>query len=132
MSNSFSYLKKNNQYFPILEINLKGKLKVKALVDSGATLSVFRPEIADYLGIPIFRGKQIYLTGVGGRILGYLHKVDLSVDGREFFKCKIVFSKEFTVSFNILGRDNFFIPFLITFNERNRKIVLDLNKKISG
>jgi len=127
MSNSFSYLKKDNQYFPILEVNLKRKLKVKALVDSGATLSVFRPEIADYLEIPIFKGKQVYLTGIGGRILGYIHRIDLSVDGKEFFKCKIVFSKEFTVSFNILGRDNFFIPFLITFNEKIRKVVLKLN-----
>ena len=38
----------------------KGSLVVKALIDSGASLSIFRPEIANYLAIPIKTGESLY------------------------------------------------------------------------
>lgn len=122
----FSYFKKGRQYFPIVDIGLKVhqvKIVIKALVDSGASYSVFRSEIADYLNINFEKGRPMYLEGIGGRILGYLHKVDIFI-GSKFYRCKIIFSRELTVSFNILGRDNFFLPFLITFCERDKKIIL--------
>lgn len=126
MRREFSYLEKDGQHFPIIEIGLKhgGKvIRVKALIDSGASFSVFHPEIADYLGLVLEKGKKIYLTGIGGRILGYLHTVILEL-GSKKFSCKIVFSPEFKVSFNLLGRDNFFIPFAISFIEKERKVIV--------
>jgi len=121
----FSYFQKGNQFFPLVDVKLKtekNQIILKALVDSGATYSVFRAEIGEYLGIEIEKGKPVYLEGVGGRILGYMHNILISLD-RRFYKCKIIFSRELTVSFNILGRDNFFYPFLITFFEKKRKII---------
>lgn len=126
MKKEFFYLEKEGQFFPIIEVTLKNarqELTVKALLDSGASFSVFRPEIASELGIILEHGKKIYLTGIGGRILGYLHKVSVQL-GNKVFPCKIVFSPEFTVSFNLLGRDNFFLPFVISFLEKNRQIVI--------
>lgn len=126
MKEEFSYFKKDNQYFPVIEVNLKRprkELKVKALIDSGASFSVFRPEIAQYLGIKLERGKMVYLTGIGGRILGYVHSISLQV-GDKIFPCKIVFSQEFNVSFNLLGRDNFFLPFIISFLEKRKKVIV--------
>lgn len=126
MRSEFQYLEKDGQYFPVIQVTLRGKSKeitVNALIDSGASFSVFRPEIAEYLGIKIEAGKQVHLTGIGGRILGYLHRVSLSV-GSTSFRCKIIFSREFTVSFNLLGRDNFFSPFLVSFSEKQKKVVL--------
>lgn len=126
MNQEFSYLKKGNQYFPVIDIELKGRrtdLKIKALVDSGASFSVFRSEIADYLGIPLKKGRPIFLEGLGGRILGYLHKIPVKVGGKNFI-CKIIFSEEFRISLNLLGRNNFFLPFLITFDERGKKIII--------
>jgi len=127
MKQEFKYSKENERWFPTISIILFGptrKRAFKALVDSGASFSVFRSEVADYLGIPIEKGKPVYLTGIGGRILGYAHNVNVSVDRKNFFNCKIVFSKEYTVSLNILGRDNFFQPFLISFWEKARKVIL--------
>ena len=126
MKTEFPYLEKNGQYFPVAQVTLRSRRKkiiANALVDSGASFSVFRPEIAEYLGITVERGKPVYLTGIGGRILGYLHRVPLSVGGKSF-RCKIIFSREFTASFNLLGRDNFFLPFTVSFAERRKKTIL--------
>jgi len=126
MEKEFKYSKENNRWFPTINVMLQGPVRrrvFKALIDSGASFSVFRAEVADYLGISVEKGKPIYLTGIGGRILGYLHKIPIEVGVKKFI-CKIVFSKEYTVSLNILGRDNFFLPFLITFNEKEKKLIL--------
>jgi hypothetical protein len=126
MKYEFSYLKKDGQYFPVVTVCLSWKgrgIRLEALVDSGASFSVFRPEVARYLGIRLEDGERVYLTGVGGRILGYVHEVLIKV-GEETFVCKIAFSPEFTVSFNLLGRDNFFLPFKITFIEKDRKVIV--------
>jgi len=98
-------------------------LTLKALVDSGASFSVFRPEVAEYLGITIEKGKPIYLEGIGGRILGYLHSLR-AVVGKKKFRCVIIFSREFTVSFSLLGRNNFFANFKITFDEKKKQVIL--------
>lgn len=122
----FPYTAKADRQYPLVDIALsrsRQSLVVKALVDSGASFSVFRPEIAEFLGVSIENGKAFYLEGIGGRILGYLHVLNARVGSRSF-RCKIVFSREFTVSFNLLGRDNFFENFLITFDEQKKKVIL--------
>ena len=123
---TFPYLRKGAQYFPVADVALAApnrSLTVTALVDSGATFSVFRAEIIQYLGIPIARGEPVYLEGIGGRILGYRHRVPACVGVRRF-PLTVVFSQELTVSFNLLGRDNFFRHFLVTFDERGRTLHL--------
>lgn len=123
----FPYVEKQGRWYPLIDITLheaKNSLRIKALPDSGASFSIFRPEIADFLGIPIESGKQIYLEGIGGRILGYLHLLKIGV-GNKRFPCKIVFSQEFTVSLNLLGRENFFEELLITFDEQRKQVVLE-------
>jgi len=52
-----------------------------------------------------------------------LHNVSVQL-GDKTFVCKIIFSPEFTVSFNLLGRNNFFLPFIISFLEKNRRIAI--------
>jgi len=129
MKRQFQYLRKGSQYYPLIDIELtgpKGSLTVKALLDSGASLSIFRPEIANYLAIPIKKGETLYFQGIKGRILGYLHRVPVRVSS-EKFDCNIAFSPELKISFNLLGRDNFFLPFLITFNEKSKKVLIEKN-----
>ncbi|MBM4305166.1 MAG: retroviral-like aspartic protease [Deltaproteobacteria bacterium] len=129
MKKEFSYLKKGDQAYPLIDVEMtgpKGSLMVKALVDSGATFSIFRPEIADYLGVIVNSGQSLYFQGIKGKILGYLHQVPVRVNG-ERFTCYIAFSAELAVSFNILGRNNFFLPFLITFDEKLQKVIIEKN-----
>ena len=128
MKYRFSYFEKDGQWLPIIEVTLRRtrrhELKIQALIDSGASFSVFHPEVAEYLGIRIERGRKIFLTGIGGRILGYIHTLSMTV-GEKTFRCKVVFSPEFTVSFNLLGRDDFFLPFVISFFQQEKKILLE-------
>jgi len=120
MSKDFSYI----QGYPLIEVTLIGpkeEIKMLALLDSGADYSLFSLEVAEKLGIKKERGKKIFLQGViGEQFPGYLHKVPVQV-GSMTFNCRIVFSKVKTA---LLGRDNFFLPFLITFNEKYQKVSL--------
>jgi len=123
---TFPYVRKGHQFFPVVDVTLnvpKRSLTLKALVDSGATFPVFRAEILEYLGIPLSKGEPVYLEGIGGRILGYRHRIPASV-GRKKFPLKVIFSQELAVSFNLLGRDNFFREFLVIFDEKKRRVRL--------
>jgi hypothetical protein len=125
---SFQY-KRNaaGEFFPVIPLAIhykKKRVEVYALVDSGATTSIFRPEVAEQLGIKIEKGKELYLTGVGGRIKGFLHKLEIEVGGKEF-ACPIIFSYEFTISFSVLGGEEFFRRFQIIFDERKKIVKLE-------
>jgi hypothetical protein len=112
--------------FPVVPLSLKSGNKKKeffALVDSGATISIFRSEVADSLEIEVNGGKEIYLGGVGGRIKGYIHKLEIEIAGKQFI-CPVVFSSEYLVSFNLLGRASFFKQFRITFEEKDNRVTL--------
>lgn len=123
----FPYIKDiSGQYFPVIPLVLKykhRKIDTDALIDSGATFSVFQPAIADYLGIKIDSGKKIILGGVGGKIKGYLHRLNINVSDK-VFACPVVFSREYLVSFNLLGRKEVFEKFRIIFDEKKRMVEL--------
>lgn len=114
-------------FFPVVPLRLHiGQTRVdsSALIDSGATVSIFKTEIAEKLGIKIETGKEIFLGGVGGHIRGYQHELKIEVAGKKFF-CPIVYSREYLVSFNLLGRQEFFKRFKIIFEEKNKYIKLE-------
>lgn len=114
-------------FFPIIPLKLRYQKEVVeafALIDSGATISIFRPEVAEQLGIQVEKGKEIFLTGIGGRIKGYLHNLKIEVASKEFY-CPLIFSYEFTVSFNLVGREKFFKNFVIAFDEKKKKLKLE-------
>lgn len=125
---AFPYLSDpHGNIFPIIPLAITFADMTKefyALIDSGATVSVFRAEVADELGIEIEKGEETYLGGVGGRIKGYIHKVDVEIAGKNIH-CPIVFSKEYLVSFNLLGREAFFPKFRIIFEEKKKQVQLN-------
>jgi len=122
----FSYLRRWERDYPIIPVELRYRgrgLLTEGLVDSGANLSVFSADIADYLGLPLTRGKALILQGVGGRILGYQHTLKLKVGTAEF-RLPICFSAELVTSFNLLGREGFFQKFRVTFDEGKKRLFL--------
>lgn len=117
----FPYQKDSTgEYFPIINnIRLVYKNKIiniSALIDSGATISVFKPDIASFLGLDTQKGKEIYLGGVGGRIKGYLHNLPMNIADKNII-APVVFSYEYTVSLNLLGRTGIFKHYKILFDE---------------
>ncbi len=124
-----SYPYQNNStgdFFPIIDLFASHKdraVRVFALIDSGATISIFREDVADQLGLVVEKGNEIYLGGVGGRIKGYIHELNIEISGKKFL-CPVVFSHEYTVSFSLLGRKIFFENFKITFEEKRRQLKL--------
>lgn len=123
----FSYVNRRGQHYPIISITLRHgdrEIRTEALVDSGASISTFQGDLAQPLGLTLEAGEKLYLQGISGRVLGYAHEVQLEV-GTERIRCKIVFSNELISSVNLLGRADFFEHFLISFDERNRKLALE-------
>lgn len=114
----------SGEFYPIVDLftDYKGRTtKIFALVDSGATICIFKPEVAKVLGLKIETGKPTYLGGVGGRIKGYIHQLEIDIAGKSL-KAPVVFSYEYNVSLNLLGRDGIFKNFKILFDEKNLMI----------
>lgn len=113
-------------YNPLIPIRLKhSKIQNNylALIDSGATISIFKTDVAEFLGIDIEKGNEIELRGAGGWFKGYVHNLSAEIGGRKF-RCEVVFSRDYQVSLNIIGRRNFFEKFKITFDEKNKSVIL--------
>lgn len=123
----FPYRRRRQHLFPIVPITLSHQDRIfhtEGLLDSGANFSVFPAGIAEYLGIALEAGRSIDLVGIGGHIRGYRHSVNLTIESVSF-EAVIVFSAGFNAAFNLLGRDNFFEQFRITFDERGKNVILD-------
>ncbi len=115
--------KKNSvgEFYPIINFLIyfkKNTSWTSALVDSGASVSIFKEEVAQQLGLKIKGGKETYLGGVGGRIKGYVHELRFDIAGK-LLTAPVVFSHEYLVSFNLLGRSGIFPHFKILFDEKN-------------
>lgn len=124
---TFTYYFDGSVYFPVIPLVFiagEKRIRSQALIDSGATISIFGEETANSLGIDIESGKKTILGGVGGRIVGYIHKVKIRIAGKEFL-CPIVFSHEYLVSFNLLGREAVFKQFRIIFEEKKSLLMLE-------
>lgn len=124
---AFPYYFNGSVYFPVIPVVFvvgEKRIRSQALVDSGATISIFGEETANSLDIDIETGKRTILGGVGGRIVGYIHKIKVRIAGKEFL-CPIVFSHEYLVSFNLLGRETIFKQFKIIFEEKKNLLTLE-------
>ena len=85
--------------FPIILFQVEYKksiAKTSALIDSGATISIFREDVAKQLGLNIIQGTTTFLGGVGGRIKGYIHNLKLKIADKNLI-VPVVFSYEYTV-----------------------------------
>jgi len=122
----FPYVDFHGRSYPLIPLTLKkGKFQVNtfALLDSGASISVFRPEIARALHIRPRREEAARLdTAAGGVDIG-IAAVEILVE-KTRFASKIGFSATYAANFNILGREGFFHRFNICFNEKHHTTVL--------
>jgi hypothetical protein len=73
---------------------------------------------------PIRKGRRIRPAGIGGAITAYVHRVGLKIGDAEF-EGEIAFTERRKLPVNLLGRAAIFERFLVTFDERDRKTILE-------
>lgn len=123
----FDYRYEKGAYYPIVELVLEykgNKIKTDAIVDSGASISIFKSDIAKAIGISIKNGEKRIFQAASAKLIGYIHNVIISINDHKI-NSKVAFSDDLQTSFNLLGRETVFERFIITFNEKNKKILFN-------
>ncbi len=129
MEKTFHYKLKGKHSKPIIPITFKHgqtELYVRAIVDSGADYSIFDASFAEQVGIPVTRFEQIKMDGIAGSLKGNLCYVNIKVIA-EYFDVPVLFVKNYSGPFNILGRKGFFERHTITFNEAKLEVKITAN-----
>ena len=125
----FDYRYEKGSYYPIIELVLehKGKkIRTDAIVDSGASISIFKSDIAKVIGINLKDGEKRIFQGASAKLIGYVHLLTMLINEHKI-ACKVAFSDDLQTSFNLLGRETIFDKFLITFDEKDKKILFKVN-----
>ena len=103
-----------------------GESRKVALIDSGADRCIFRSEIAEELGITnLENGIRYDFGGVanGNTIVGYIHKIGLSVDGLPTYTVSAVFTHQMSgIADCLLGQIGFFDHFAVKLDYRKNEI----------
>jgi len=124
----FKYLPFRGLHLPIVPVQLRTPasswLATGALLDPGASISLLDGDIARRVAIPIRKGTRITPAGVGGAISAYVHQIILKI-GDEEFEAEVAFTYRRKLPVNLLGRTGVFERFLVTFDERNRRTILE-------
>ncbi len=121
----FQYAKVGEKEYPLIPITLQHgnqELTTLALIDSGATISVFRSEIAEALELEWRRGEEMLLQSANAKFAAYLNKINAVIEDTKL-NLKMAFTEELTTSF-IWGRQSFFESFIVEINERNKIVKL--------
>jgi len=110
---------------PIIDFEIQGqrnRIKVEAYVDSGASISLFSPIEAERLRLNYRVGKETFImVGDGSLIPAYLHKFPIKI-GHIRLKATIGFSPRLGVGFNLLGRQDIFTRFDVTFSDSSKSV----------
>lgn len=123
----FPYVSYRGKFYPIIPVVIEGKERtiVYALVDSGATISLFHVSIAEDIGIELENAKQVYLAGIGGYVKAYVKKhVKISLEELGSITIPVAFTEYIASDIAILGRQGFFEAFEIIFREWEKKLII--------
>ncbi len=109
----------------MVEIGIQGTARwdtARAYVDSGASVSIFSAEVADRLGVRLKDGKLSTLTiGDGGSMEIHVHRLNVQL-GPYRLLANIGFSEQLGIGFNLLGREDFFKRFDVTFSDSKQHL----------
>lgn len=111
---------------PLLPVRLERlgqTCAVEAIIDTGATYSIFRPTVAEALGIPIERGRKLQVTSLREKTVAYLHPIHLSVLGY-YLDFEVAFSRDLKFGLDLIGLKPFFDLHQVTFRQYARKIAV--------
>lgn len=122
----FPYVRFHGRHYPLIPVSLRrGAYSVNtfALLDSGASISIFRPEIAAALRIPPKKKGNIRMGTPTGSVDIRVVRLELGIKNTQL-KANVGFSTDYAASFNILGREGFFHHFSVCFNEMMKTVIM--------
>ena len=123
---TFPYKTYRDLLCPIILLGLHGPhgwKRTEAYVDSGASVSIFTVNEAKRLGIRYETGAERFMTvGDGSLIPVYLHDLPIQIGNRRL-SAAIGFSPRLGVGFNLLGRQDIFSHFDVTFSDIRKRLI---------
>lgn len=134
---TFAYKRVGNVFMPVIPVVLRRVNRVAgsmALIDSGATCSIFDAEMASVLGIEeIESGSCLAFEGATGHtFVGYSHSVDLEIGGVKFCNVDIAFTEGMPDNaVNILGQRGFFELCPVRFVQCKNEVDVQLRSRYS-
>jgi len=118
---------------PALEVILRhgaSEYADVALIDTGATFSLFSLQVAEVLGLSIIEGRREQLTTLGGSFTAYAHAVELDIaDGWSLGQVEVLFAER-DIPRNLLGRTDFLVRVQLGLWERAGIIYLNSFPKV--
>lgn len=125
---------KKSCLMPLIPVRLRSKgnagqyFDLKAILDSGAHVSIFPAQIGEIIGLKIKNDKTQPIYGIGGHsIATYRHEVIIEVGGWPF-DAIVCFTYD-NISFPVLGREGFFNLFEIKIDYSKETIELKPKEK---
>jgi len=104
----------------------RGSVETDALIDSGATRSLFSASIAQLIGIDDIADTELgrgepFKSVAGESFMGYPHKIGIAIPRMHEFETIVYFSRGIPEGTAVLGMSGFFDRFIVT---------IDVNKEI--
>jgi len=107
-----------NVQIALLSANAPRTKRFEAIIDSGATRTLFHADFLRYLGVNLTAGEPEIIQGIGGRESTYLHEIALYIPGGAV-KIKAAFKDGLPVA-GLLGMQGFFEFFKVSFDPEAR------------
>ena len=124
----FLYKRVRGIYQPVIPLGIKFPLRwvpLDVYVDSGAEYTVIEAGIAESVGFDYRQGNRIYLrVGDGSLISVYLHYLEVQL-GSVQLRCRVGFSQQLKVNYNVLGKADIFEDFRVCFSQKQRLITFE-------
>lgn len=111
---SYSYSVVLNVQAALPQANAPRTKRFEAIIDSGATRSLFHADIAKHLGLDLKTGEIEVTQGIGGTETTYLHEIALYLPGGPV-RTKAGFKEKLPVA-GLLGMTGFFEFFKVIFD----------------
>jgi hypothetical protein len=94
-----------------------------ALVDSGADVSTFHPVLAAQIGIDPVGCRDADTSGIGGTVRVKVCRIEMEIEGRKF-PADVHSNRDMPVTTAQLGRQDVFRQFLVGFDKRAERLLL--------
>lgn len=108
----FPYIRYGSFYRPVIPIAFAAhglSFPYRALIDTGADISIVHAEIAEQLGLNLSDGEQTGFGGITGIGIGYKHNVAINIGDLVLPNVPVVFSDEIAPQgLGILGHEGLF------------------------